>query len=275
MLEPDEEMLMAYADGALEPHQAEAVEAYLAANPHARALVDELRLSAELAREAFQVPMATPPPDRLVAAIVGPRPVEPAIPVGTGASVIDFQSKSARRARLRPLEWMAAAASLALIATGGVVWYAGGGSTGAGREAIGEIASGPVSKGGELERLLETYVSGRTLDLASSDAKGRAFKVVATFNGKGERICREVEVLRDTRSMVPISAGLACRSRQGGWQIAGVVQLGSGNLVTGPAYKPSGSSDRDALEEILQKIGAGEVVPPAEEKALLDRKWQR
>lgn len=273
MLEPDEEMLMSYADGALEPHHAAAVEAYLAANPHARKLVDDMRMTTELARQAFQAPMDIPPPDRLVSAIVGSQPVEPA-DSGPGASVIKFQSAVIRRRQRRPLEWLAAAASFALIATG-AAWYVGGGTTGPGREAMGEIATGPVSKGGELERVLETHVSGLTFDLAAPEAQGRALKVVATFSDKDLRICRELEVLRDTRSMTPISVGLACRSKQGGWQLEAVVQLGSSNQAEGPAYKPSGSNERDALEDVLQKIGAGQALPASEEKSLLDRKWQR
>lgn len=274
MLEPDEEMLMAYADGALEPHQTAAVEAYIAANPHARKLVEDMRMSADLARQAFQAPMSAPPPDRLVATIVGPQPSGEVISAGAVASLIDFQSASARRSKRQPLPWLAAAASLALIAIG-AAWYVSGGTSGGSREVDGEIALGPVLKGGELERVLETYVSGRTLDLVKPQAQGKAFKVVATFNDKSERICREVEVLRDTRSMAPISAGLACRSKQGSWQLEGIVKLGLGNQPTGPAYKPSGSSDRDALEEVLQKVGAGQALTAIEEKSLLDRKWQR
>ena len=68
---PSDEILLAYADGALAADQRAAVESYLAGDPEARDLVELLRSSGTLTAQAYAHIIDEPVPERLVATVKG------------------------------------------------------------------------------------------------------------------------------------------------------------------------------------------------------------
>jgi hypothetical protein len=271
-----DEMLMAYADSQLDPQQTAQVEAYLADNPHARLLVDQLRENTRLTEAAFDAPMHSPPPPKLVAAIMGGdhgKRSREAV-AENGSDVVNF---AAGRARLHPAvgqSWITAAAACLAIIVSMTFGYVIGKQTNRASPST-EIALGAVAKGSMLERILETAASGKIEQAAGSQSEQRpAIKIVSTYRVPGDAVCREVEILRDARTMTPISNGLACRRSIGGWTVEGAVRVGSSDRLVGSGYKPSGASAGDPLDSVLQMVGAGQAISASEERLLIERGWK-
>lgn len=270
MENPTDEMLMAYADGALDAAQTAAVEAYLARNPHARDVVAKLREAARLAKAAFETPMNEAPPSRLVDAIMSSGPQNLQMQDAGRVASID-QARARRLPAMR--NWaLAAAASVAVIVAGAGGYLAG--RPDAGHEASDRFALGSIAAGSSTERILETSRSGQVLEPGSKDgSKGARLKIVATFRDKQGRPCREIEALGDDGRLTPTAAAVACRSSNGRWHIEGAARLTVGNAAQG-VIKPSGSSERDPLEGVLQQLGAGPVLLPDEEQRMLSGNWK-
>lgn len=265
MTRPTDEMLMAFADDALDPADRARVEAYLATDVEAQALVETFRRTAALARDAYAAPLREPAPDSLVQAISkAPAPgrpsSEPARLAPDSAEVVDL---AAHRRLARPAEaWrLPLAASLALLVGLAAGYLASGGST---SRSADQFALGAVSRSAPLADALERRPSGST--------SGRHV-IVATFRDKQDRACREIELLGTTQPPRAEIAGVACRGRDGTWTVEGAARL----AAPAPArdgIEPSGVAERDALDSLLNMLGAKPVLSPAEEKALIERGWK-
>lgn len=182
MKEPDDQMLMAYADGQLDPAQAAEIGAVLARDPAARDKVRRFRETAELARAAFAPVVDEPLPERLVAAARRTPP----------ANVVPFRSRTGRAAPLWTLP-LAASVALAVGLSGG--WWLGAGS---------EPGAGLVAAA------LERAASGETVrrgDLAVT--------VASTFPAADGGWCRTF--LRGQGEAA--ASGFACRVGEGDWDI--------------------------------------------------------
>ena len=80
--------LMAHADGRLDPVRQRAVEAHLAENPEARALVESFVEQNESLRRSLAPIAAEPVPDRLTAVLAAPPPRRSSLPFLQAASVL-------------------------------------------------------------------------------------------------------------------------------------------------------------------------------------------
>jgi hypothetical protein len=261
-----EETLNAYADGALEAGARAEVEAQLAADAEARALLKRLRAADRLASEAFAAPMREPPPQALVDAILRAPAADPA---GRGRDAAPGrrprQAWSARRYAV-PL-----AASVAFA-----VGLAGGALLGPRlAEPAGELALGEVPGDSVLFRLLERHSSGSVLEAGGRKASARRVGVVATFMDRHARPCREVEVLAPGTDPHPIAAGVACRGAGGRWLMEGATRLAGPTPAAGSEFQPSGVPQKDALDGLLTLLGAQRALDHSEEKALMERGWKR
>lgn len=159
-MEITDEKLMAYADGELDPAEAQDIEARVAADP---ALADRLRLFT--ATRGAMAGLAPPPvPDALSARIRALAETTPA-----AANVVPLAPR-------RPVRWQMAAAASVALAIG----------LGAGIFAIPRNeAFGTV---GDLAAALSSLPSGETADVA-----GGSLHVISTFHEADGTLCREFE----------------------------------------------------------------------------------
>lgn len=256
----DDETLMAFADGELEPRSAAAVSELIGTDEVVRKQVDSLRRTAALAREAFDDVLHAPVPDRLITAVHQPQ----------DNVVVMRRPKDSVGDRVARLLPMAVAACITVVAVGSLShWLMRDGSMGDVPLTVGAVA--PKS---QLAHLLETQASGATLQLSGSTSQ---LSAVATYRDKTGRVCREVEVTSgrdaDTRR---IAAGVACRAGgSGSWTVEGVAHVAEASAARDPSYMPSGADEHDLIRGLLDRLGANAAVAPDEERRLLDSRWQR
>ncbi len=175
MTEVSDEMLMAFADGELDPESASDIARAVGADPALARRVEAFRASRVLARDSLASGLADPVPDHLVATIMKP--------ANTGR-----QRWSARR--MLPL-----AAALAFVA--GIGGYVLGGR---------DSAHGLLTADPAVSAALDRSLTGETVNL-----DGETATVLATFRTKAG-ICRSFSLSGDGRTPV---RGLGCRSGHG------------------------------------------------------------
>lgn len=254
-----DEMLMAYADGALPEAERAQIAAALENDAEARAIVAEFRRTAELSRAAFANVLTEPVPDRLVKTVLGtPTPT---------ANVVDLT----RARKPRSMLWRTAlplAASLLLVIGFAAALLLRPQPAGP------LMALGPVPSAAPLAGVLETKASGVPVTLASRTPEGLdRLMVVATFRDRKERICREVEALDP--NMQPQIAGVACRDPANGtWIVEGSARIAATAPPSGRDFVPSGADQKDALDGLLAVLGATRALPANEEQGLLAGGWK-
>lgn len=202
MLLPNDETLMAYADGELDPKVANAVEAALLENPRLVLRIVDFVRSRRLARGALESLTLPEPQADLVAA------AREQVPAATR-----------RHARAR----FAIAASIALVASG----LAGG--------AVYLSTMGDDAKG---FAALETpdFVSalGETMTGETAEIPSGRLRAVATLELEDRSLCREVEFT--TRS--ELLAAVVCRGENMAWRPV----LALAGRLPDQTYAPAGES---------------------------------
>ena len=192
----DDETLMAYADGELEPAQRAAIEAAMAEDPDLARRVAQQRALRTKLTTAFGKVLDQPVPERLETAARGGAKAAP----GRG-NVLRFPARAARAPSppWRAREWIAMAASLLL----GVFlsWRLLSPDAG-----VFEAGNGGLLARGELARALDHQ-------LASEQRGDEPVSIGLTFRSREGNYCRSF-LLRSAQT-----AGLACRAGSG-WQVA-------------------------------------------------------
>jgi len=241
----DDETLMAYADGELEPAKRAAIEAAMAQDPDLALRVTQQRaLRAKLAN-AFGKVLEQPVPDRLEAAARAGVKTE----AGRG-NVLKFPARSARAPSppWRAREWVAMAASLLL----GVLlsWRLLGPDAG-----VFEAGKGGLLARGELARALDQQ-------LASEQRGDEPVSIGLTFKAREGNYCRSF-VLRSAQT-----AGLACRVGSE-WQVAATdssVASQGGMQQASSAFPPS-------ILRIIESRMEGTVLDAEKEKSAQQGAW--
>lgn len=239
----DDEILMAYADGALSEADRRLVETEIARDPQARRLITLYRSTTALARHAFDAPVWSEPPSRLVA-------------------VINSRPRRSRRMRGWPV-WLvgsygsgglAALGSLALLAVlASAIWQV----MPAGHDdarAIGkpaQVAVGPVPRQSELARVLDD------LSADATHRPDRRFSLVATLTDKWGNTCKEVDAHGTSPDAPPKFVILACLTGAEKWTVVGAVAPTVDRDGSRHQYYVRSEADaHDALSGILAMIGA-------------------
>ena len=265
MTKLDEEILMAYVDGELDPQRVTEVEALLAEDAEARATVQIFRDSAATLRGAFDDMLREPVPTRLLAAVK-------ASPTG---SVSDLRlARRQRPSRFFPATTWAQAAAVALLVGAG---YMAAQWTSRVLEPSAQVATvDPL-----LNEALETIASGSVF--ARQEQEGsirRDIMPLLTFRDANDRYCREFESTLKVPDDQQVSYGVACRER-GVWQPQALMArpLIAPTLRDGPAadqsqYVPAMGSDVVGFDTVIQKLIVGEPLSAEEETALLSRGWR-
>lgn len=266
MNHPDDETLMAYADGALDPERAREVELWLEKDGAAAKTVEAFRRTKTLVRDAFDRPMHERPPQSLIDAILD-------TPVADRAerTIVPLRpAKNRWRGGLSQFAApMALAASVALaVGLGLGVFFAGGGREGTGQS----IALGALPTSHPVAAALTRLTSGASVPLGGGLA-GRSVTIIATFLDASRRPCREFE-MTGADAGAPQTVAIACREGAA-WRVDGAVQFGAAPQRGTGGFTPAGSERADPLAGLIAQLGAGGALGPDQEAALIARNWSQ
>jgi len=249
----DDETLMAYADGELEPTQRAEIAAAIETDPALAARVEKHRaLRAEVAG-AFATVLSQPVPESLRAVAAG----NAAAGAGAAAdrtrgNVVQFPTRGMRAPPTpwRAREWFAMAASLVLGVL--ISWRA---FSPVNSETITASNGALVARG--------TLASALEGQLASNQANDAAVKIGLTFKARDGSYCRSF-TLREGGV-----AGLACRSG-GEWHIP---VTASADAAGGDIRQAAGAIPPAVMQAIEARIAGDALAAPDETKAR-DAGWK-
>lgn len=176
---PDDEMLMAYADGELDPLAAKRVERAIAADPSLAETVEAHRALRAQLGAAFAPVLDQPVPDRLTAML--------------DSNVVTFTAAAVPAAQ--PRRWLSGLAIAASLVVGlglGAEWQRGGSPV--------ATSGGTLVAVGPLARQLETQLASATSDT----------RMLASFRDSSGKYCRVFAA--------PALDGIACKDG-GDWQL--------------------------------------------------------
>src|SRR5262245_11383770 len=275
-----DEVLMAFADGVLDPAQRKAVEAVLQRHPEYRQKVEKYRATLtpihHLFSESIGIDDLQPLIDRIRRDALGPLPAS-----AHSAQVHELpqaQPARARRPAWRPHYATAIAASLALlIGTAlGAQLQPRAVSSVPGADFI-RLNDGALTAQGPLQDLLEHTGRGVLVRTQLSAAGTWELEASYTFRSISQQPCRRYELRSQARERF---AGFACRGTAGQWVVQAHVRLdapptqGQGSGFR-PASGPTADAGDVALEAAIHAASGGSVSAAAEEKALIAAGWTR
>jgi hypothetical protein len=242
---PDE-VLMAYADGELDPETRSQVQAAIATDPDvARRVAAHTALRASV-RATFDRVLDEPIPERLIAAARASRAARP------DSRIIPLHRKSTVRLPSWP-QWGALAASFVL---GAVVWQFGT------RHAPAVLLerNGRVFASAALAQALSNQ-------LASAQSPQSEVQIGVSFRSKSGQYCRTFQ-LRDEN----VLSGLACRADEQ-WQLEVVVP--GARSPRGPStYRQAASALPAAVIQAVNDSISGEPLDAQAEAAARAKQWQ-
>ena len=271
-----EEVLMAYADGALDEAETRRVEAILAADPAEQARLSPYVVTRDVLAGMFCEALTSPVPDRLIGTVLS-------TPVGIRAQGVQSAGPSFM-SRVRELLFpetpgfaSAFALGTAVFLVAGAGWLAGHASLPAtSPQSVIALDGDAVYADGALRAALDTTPS-------SSAFEQGLFKVtpVLTFRDDGDRLCRQYALARAGGAPY---AGYACRTQDGRWSIAFHA------LTHGPAnhkaqatsgaepsqdngFTPAGAPEFAALEGAIDRSIKGDALSGADEALLISNGW--
>lgn len=244
-----DETLMAFADGALDDAEADAVATAIGEDEALVARLETLARARRLARDAFSGIAAAPVPARLVAAVIA----------------ADSAAKPTLRAANAPSvpAWRIGAAVAAGLVAGVVLGPILAGL--AGREPghdLARVAALAVLPP-HVEAALAQELSGGRI----AAGEQRSFLLVASHRLGDGTFCRSFAI----EGREP-GAGLAC-NRDGRWQVDAFLRQAPERPGSG-AFRPASGVD-PLIEEALERNEAGAPLSAAQEAEARARGWRR
>lgn len=283
MVDLNEGVLIAYADGELDEKTAAEVEAALERDPVAREIVKQFQEAGALAAEAFEAPMEEEVPERLRKLFEESETAEntadpAATPEPGNGNVADLSQLRAARERkshtiatgageggsIRRFALPLAASVALLVGIGGGI----GLSNFTAPSAPAVVAAGTIPGGSALYAALESTPSLEAVEEVSQDGLTRnRIEPQLTFVGSDGRYCREYRVMTQTAAATQDLNGIACRATDGTWtqQIAVTQEISSGT-----DYRPAGKTGT-AIEDFMSDFAP---LDDAAERQLLQSDWQ-
>ena len=273
-----DEVLMAFADGALDPAEREAVEAIIERHPECRQKVEKYRATLaplqSLFRETINIDHLAPLVEQIRRSELGP--ARAPLRAAEVRQLPQSHTMRLQRRAFRPSYPTAIAASVALLIGAALGWLLQPGTTSSVPAAgLIQVSDGSLLAQGALQDLLEHTARGVPL---TTEMAGKAWELEAsfTFRAADQQPCRRYELRSVARDHF---AGYACRSTQGEWMIRGHAKLDApaANAQGGfaPASGPAADAADLALEAAIRAAGGGRVYQDAEEKALIASGWTR
>jgi hypothetical protein len=275
-----DEMLMAYADGALSPLARAKVEAFLQAHPEARRRIEIFRATGTPLSRLYGRPMAEPVPAYLKDFVLNhplrgetAKTQTPKAGFARWFKGLQEETRLFTASLVRWLEtpapaarWQFAAASAAFLALGlGVGAYLH--SDRASSDLV-AFHDGRIYASGPLSDVLEKELSGRETRIAGLRGEAVTMRASLTFKSKENTYCREYEVESPSDGRF---VGLGCRGSDGKWALE--VNLSASNAVKG-RIKTAGGADDTALDAIVDHMMDGDVFGKAQEAAAINSGWK-
>jgi AcrR family transcriptional regulator len=270
-----DELLMAFADRALDEETQTRIEALLRIDPEARARVAAFRATGrEGIGRHYDPVLDEPVPDRLIEFVM------------THGKGIAAGPARPRRQRLRPLEllarwrgklvpqgaaWHLAAASAAALIVGAGLGYVlrGDRVEVVSGPTLAALKNGQISAEGALRHVLETMPSGLEARAAGGLRDSAVVRASLTFKTKQGNYCREYEIATAAEGRF---TGLACRDSRGNWALQ--VHVPEADKGQGTKFVPVAGPREVALDAIVDRIMAGDALGRGEEDAAIARGWK-
>ncbi|MFC4173747.1 anti-sigma factor family protein [Microvirga sp. GCM10011540] len=241
-----DEILMAFADGELDPPMAAAVEQAMLTDPTVTKRVADFLRSRSLTRSALLREEALEVPAELQAAVEARIKEYETREAGPGALETSKGASAAPGRRWR-LGGLALAAGLAALAVAGAGYLAG-------------RQDAPPPAGGLMAQLESPSVRdalSRTPSGQEAEVAAGRVRIISTYRLADGSVCREFRL----HSTLGTADALACRGA--GW----TVNFALAGPGTDSGYQPSGATD--LIDAHLQNLGAGEpLLDSAEVQAL-------
>ena len=249
-----DDILMAYADGELEPETRGELERAMVGDASLRDRVAALQAQRERLKAAYAPVLDEAMPDRLSALLEVPTPAPTPTPALAAATVVSLDAARAARSPRRALsswaQWGGMAASVAL----GVL--IGTNLTRGGADPSIAVQNGQLVAGGAIGQALSTQ-------LASEPVAAAPVAVQLSFVDKDGSFCRSFST--------DAVAGVACRQGEA-WAVQTLVA--AERQPTGAMRQAASPLPRAVLDAVDQRID-GAALDARREKQARDRGWRR
>ena len=249
-----DDILMAYADGELEPGPRGELERAMVGDASLRDRVAALQAQRERLKAAYAPVLDEAMPDRLSALLEVPAPASVPTPARAAAGVVSLDAARAARSPRRALsswaQWGGMAASVVL----GVV--VGTNLTRGGADPSIAVQNGLLVAGGAIGQALSTQ-------LASEPTAGAPVAVQLSFVDKDGSFCRSFS----TNAV----AGVACRQGEA-WAVQTLV---AAERQTAGAMRQAASTLPPAVLDAVDQRIDGAALDASREKQARDRGWRR
>jgi hypothetical protein len=266
-----DEMLMAYADGRLDPVTREVVKAAMRGRPEYREKVEKFRQTLMPIRHAFD---DEPASERAASLIEQMHNGDSGLTDGVADKLGTTRRGNAvaGEASLLPAgHWpIAIAASIALLIGVGLGWILQP------REALTRRAQDMIAFGdrglvaqGALRDLLETARSGTTM-MAEGAGKPWRLRASFTFRSYTNAFCRRYEMADAAGARF---GGYACRSGGGQWLVQAHVKS-EATIQDRNGFAPSAGHSDAGLDAAIDVVRDGDVLEPALESGLIESGWR-
>ena len=278
MAEVTDEMLMAYADGALSALARTKVETFLEGTPEARRRVEIFRATGAPLSKLYGKPMTEPVPAHLKDFVLNYRAEAKA--AEARPSKAGWLQRIGRKAPFftKPAggggwfdssvfaaHWQIAAASAVSLAVGMVIGAAFDG--GSGSNELAAFSDGRLYASGALRDVLEKELSGRETRIGGVGSEAVTMRASLTFKAKKNCYCREYEIAKPGNEAV---VGLGCRDRDGKWTLE--AQLPTTNAAAKGSIKAAAANT--ALDSIVDDMIDGDALGGKQESAVIANGWK-
>ena len=270
MADLSDEMLMAFADDALDPAERAVVEAAIEKRPDYQVKVAKFRATRKPVQQAINDQVKLDRFAPLVARIRGDE--RRTMATGDmGARIFTLPGARVRKVSTTPrTHWpMAIAASLALLMGGGLGWFTRGVATSAlpASPAFVAFSAGDLVAEGALARVLESERSGAALGIRAGDG---AWQPKTSFSFRASDLpCRRYEMSNEA---IGRFGGYACRSSDGRWLVHAQMTLDKKGS-SGTGFTPAAGDDDAALDAAIRVAMDGDVLRSEEEARLIADRW--
>jgi hypothetical protein len=274
-----DELLMAYADGALDPVERARVDAYLRTAPEAAGrLAPFLATSREALQRAFAPILDRPLPDALFDAIfAAPMAPNPNAPRASSApaspSSASFWSRLSNLFASPLAVGAFATACATAVIIGGVAGWSlhSGAPVAANGNALIALSGGGLSAGTDLAKALETSPS-MTASTVVADGSTLSIMPTLTFKAQDGAACRQYEIGLASGQRF---AGLGCRQATGTWRIEAHTPAAAAKSTPGEGLsRVAGGKGSPAVNAITEQVIDGAALSPEAEAALIKNGWR-
>lgn len=282
MAKVPDEMLMAYADGALAPSVRAKVEAALKSDPEARALLEAFRATGAPLSKLYSQPMLEPVPEKLRDFVLNYQAEQPVSTVqrykerfakfalelqaggrNLAAGVAEWATKPAPQT----VRWQLAAASAGILVAGATAGLLLHGASQSPSSDLVAFSGGHIYASGVLRDVLERQPSGRETRIAGVGGEAVTMRATLTFKTRQNTYCREYQI--ETPGDRNFS-GLGCRDGFGKWALE--VHMPAKPADSG--IRAAGRDDNASIDVIVEHEMDGDAFSPAQETAAIDSGWK-